>query len=649
MDIITTAVTPITLDTGKIVHAVKVDFTERRFPPTVKIVQYDKSLPVIAASLYQGGAVYTIPAGAAVNIRVRKPDNTYVYNGAIGCDTARHVAYFEVSEQMAAAYGDGRATVELVVNGEIAGTSLILLQIEENPVPEDAIESSDEYQTIYDLYDMIKSTIVNPVTLASEMTDTSIVYLYIGDETGYNKGHMYFYNGTTWVDAGICSTDTTLSISGMAADAKATGDAIATKQNTLTFDSAPTNGSTNPVTSGGVYTAVKTVNDSVTELGEELTDTQTDVSALQERLLSAFATDTASGTVASFSDGADGVPVKSLSVGIEAVQSGSGDPSPTNVRPISGWDSVKVFRTGKNLFGGLVIGKRVDNDGNIITPPSGAAAYWIGNSVVLDSTKKVTVTLYEATTYTGSIGYASYAEDGTFIENGTFFSANGISSFPHSVTKTFGANAYLILFRGYQAGGSQAILTAKVQCEYGQTSTDYEQYNGTVYDIDLPQTVYGGTLDVSTGELTIDKAAVDLGTLTWQTNTSGVFYANGTSLGYLHNDSQAAICSKYLYNGSGNSSSVVASGPDKTVYLNLYSGLSWVFIKDTTYTDATAFKASLSDVQLVYEVDTPTTLTLTPEQVTTLLGQNNIYADSGEVSVTYRADTGLYIDKRLNA
>ena len=34
-------------------------------------------------------------------------------------------------------------------------------------------------------------------------------------------------------------------------------DALATKQNTLTFDTAPTSGSTNPVTSGGIYSAIQ--------------------------------------------------------------------------------------------------------------------------------------------------------------------------------------------------------------------------------------------------------------------------------------------------------------------------------------------------------------------------------------------------------
>ena len=42
-------------------------------------------------------------------------------------------------------------------------------------------------------------------------------------------------------------------------------------------------------------------------------------------------------------------PVVDLTVGIEPVQSGTGDPSPTNVRPISGWTGCNVQRTGKNL------------------------------------------------------------------------------------------------------------------------------------------------------------------------------------------------------------------------------------------------------------------------------------------------------------
>lgn len=233
MDTIVTPVTVITLDSTKIVHSINADLVARYFPPVVRLVQYDQSLPVIAVSLMQNGQAYTLPSGAAANIRVHKPDATYVYNPALGCDSTRKIVYFEVTQAMAAANGDGLAIVEIVVDGDIAGTSLITLHFEENPVPEDAIESSDEWETIYELGERIIASTVTPVSTAAGMTDHNVVYLYTGTESGWNQGHMYYYNGTAWVDAGIAVTDTTLSVAGLAADAKATGDEIATVKDGL--------------------------------------------------------------------------------------------------------------------------------------------------------------------------------------------------------------------------------------------------------------------------------------------------------------------------------------------------------------------------------------------------------------------------------
>lgn len=66
---------------------------------------------------------------------------------------------------------------------------------------------------------------------AAEMTDESRVYVYVGSEEGYTSGDWYYYNGSAWVSGGIYNaaavqTDTTLNISGMAADAAATGEKI---------------------------------------------------------------------------------------------------------------------------------------------------------------------------------------------------------------------------------------------------------------------------------------------------------------------------------------------------------------------------------------------------------------------------------------
>jgi hypothetical protein len=56
-------------------------------------------------------------------------------------------------------------------------------------------------------------------------------------------------------------------------------------------------------------------------------------------------TTTVSGAIATFDDGVEGVPIKNLTVNINAVQSGTGNPSPTNVRPITGWTGANVYRS----------------------------------------------------------------------------------------------------------------------------------------------------------------------------------------------------------------------------------------------------------------------------------------------------------------
>ena len=71
-----------------------------------------------------------------------------------------------------------------------------------------------------------------------------------------------------------------------------------------------------------------------------------------------------------------------------------------------------------------------------------------------------------------------------------------------------------------------------------------------------------------------------------------------------------------------------------------------IFIRDTRYTDATTLTDALSGVQLCYELAQPVTVQLTAQDdITTVLGQNNIWADTGDVEVEYRADTKLYIEK----
>lgn len=148
---ITTAAQTYTPPSGSIVLPSKTYFGQRGEYEPVPLVQYDDTLPIIAVALYLNGQPYTVPDGAAVNIRMAKGDGTYVYNPALGVSEDRQTAYIAVTYQMTVIAGNYRPILELVVSGDVAGTSELPLQIAENPVPEDAIASTDEYKTIQQL------------------------------------------------------------------------------------------------------------------------------------------------------------------------------------------------------------------------------------------------------------------------------------------------------------------------------------------------------------------------------------------------------------------------------------------------------------------------------------------------------------------
>ena len=76
------------------------------------------------------------------------------------------------------------------------------------------------------------SVVVNPpmvANTASEMTNHGQVYIYNGNESGYQHGYWYYWNGSAWTAGAayqVAATDKTLTVADAAADAKATGDAV---------------------------------------------------------------------------------------------------------------------------------------------------------------------------------------------------------------------------------------------------------------------------------------------------------------------------------------------------------------------------------------------------------------------------------------
>ena len=352
--------------------------------------------------------------------------------------------------------------------------------------------------------------------------------------------------------------------------------------------------------------------------------------------------------VASFTDGADDIPVKSLTVDITPVQSGSGDPSPENVRPISGWTGANVTRTGKNTAGSFRTGYVIDGTTGAIT--SGTNANWISQRIKVGGNQFTVKVLDKGNMTTGSINLARYRADGSLYDytNLGYFS----STMPITVTYNVASVDSIILY-GYQSDGATAIDTAKIQVEFGSTATDYEPYKGNVYPITFPTsagTVYGGTLDVTSGVLTVDRKVETLNGASaesWSFNQIGSssIYRTGHVLSDAIQANDVAI-SANKYKG------VTFNARDNTT-----ANIAWIYGAEhmlsinTTETTLDAFKASLAStpLQVCYQI-TPITYQLDETAVNTILGQNNIFADTGNVNeLTYRADLKAYIDSHVGS
>lgn len=245
-------------------------------------------------------------------------------------------------------------------------------------------------------------------------------------------------------------------------------------------------------------------------------------------ILKAFPTDTASGAVASFTDGADGLPLKSLVVNIDPVQDlSNGDPSPENICPISGW-------TGMNV------------------------------------------------------------------------NANG------------------------------TLIPISWQTEAG--------------------TVYGGSLDVLSGVLTVD---MEYGQVTAEYLSSRASGYIGYSASVTALDSKPAIWVRNLFSRakdrvSGGIQAYCNAFPIRMYDTNISSSQNrCAFVVDgTTINSVETFISAVSALEqnggglfVAYELKTPVEIQLTPHEVNSLLGVNNIFADTGDTSAEYRADTKLYINR----
>lgn len=331
-------------------------------------------------------------------------------------------------------------------------------------------------------------------------------------------------------------------------------------------------------------------------------------------------------------------PVEALSVEIIPKQSGSGIPSPVNIRQIQGYTQceVTVEPSGNTVttdFSGI-LKNRIDY-GRFEQGTLTSGKYSSNNYAVYIPD----FYYFEAGTYTlsynftkgtarqcGIARYSSPSED-DFVDYVTTW----VSSNPY----TFTINEACYLRFCLRISSSTTLTPSQVsfaQVEKGSTATAYTPYIG--------DGVYSGTLNKTTGVLTIDKmTAVLTHTMGFTVGTRNsyttVFYLakeilKGKKAGSTQDTTDTIA--NWAKKANMKSTDVIEHGEYYWTTANGY----WRVGYGTPSTTLAEFNAFLKEhpLQVLCELETPITYQLEAQTISTTAGTNTISANCGDVTVT---------------
>ena len=337
-----------------------------------------------------------------------------------------------------------------------------------------------------------------------------------------------------------------------------------------------------------------------------------------------------------------GGKLESCVVNFVPVQSGSGDPSPSNVRPITGHSSIDVDFYGKNFYDGSDVEKTASDlyvEVTLTHPIPGGSIYYL-SAIAENELLTISQLLIR--------GYDSNGvkQVETSLPNGR----GGRTSCPFW---PFGSND-IVKLRFY---GSNYSTTSTNEVTFKDICIEKSGYEDYVYEpfvsksenYGLGGTYYSGQVNLATGEMTVDEKIV-------------VFDgSNDENIGYLTNPLRFNIemPSDSILSGTGSdvqtkhfglSSNEFAEITDEEgrngsigfhLRVNNTHNMLLCLGASSTITDVASLRTWLSsnNLQVCYPLATPQTIQLTPQQIDTLVGMNNIVIpDAGQSldSVIYR-------------
>ena len=294
----------------------------------------------------------------------------------------------------------------------------------------------------------------------------------------------------------------------------------------------------------------------------------------------------------------------------------------TNKCSIIGRTEMNILGCGKNIFDKDHLGtnqnRYLNAIGDEMTP--GGAAIWRYSDYIKVTPSATYILKGYQTMGTSAPSYCFYDKYKNFVAGYTY----GQSL---NKTLTIPSNVHYVRF------SVEYNSLDTCQLEKDNQSTEYESYtNSNDLTISLGQTVYGGTLDVEKGELTIVEKCELFPSMFLASNSPRRFLADLNSSNINVDLNKRLECKTNLLEMVEN-----ATHDFGTFYV---SGSNYFVVPDqnsrfANATEVNAFMVSNS-AMLCYPLATPITINLTPNVISLLEGVNNISTTADGIKLTYR-------------
>lgn len=368
-------------------------------------------------------------------------------------------------------------------------------------------------------------------------------------------------------------------------------------------------------------------------------------------------------------------PVAGYALGVKAMwepaQEGTGTPSPENIRPIKGRDSVTVDRCGENVIEFLStedsssdIKIAVDAEKNITLNGTLAGKgnitigtcrlHWVAGKTYTMYVKKVGGSVSLGSGDGITFAYALFTTDyNHFFRGGT--NSTNLDVYIASDAALVETELVFML-QCWRKGTVFNNFKFQIEVVEGTTTpSTYAPYNGQTNTLTLPETVYGGEVDaVSSEGQETQKLVILNGTESW--NSWGINAHNPAITGFYTYD----INDYDAINSKGICSHLET--PNQDVWGGRNAGIGFATVGSSRYFMFSMMTSSLPDisaghevaslkaylaaqndagtpVQIAYKLAEPIPFTATGAQpLPALAGVNTVLTDADSATVTGRAD-----------